>query len=342
MKNTFLNIILILAFSNVCFSQSTPSGRVKIKLFSGSITWDNMYISQNASAADHYEQKDALKLFNPDADLYSLSSDNVALSIDSRSYCGASIVPLAIKVTSTGNYSIRIESYTMSDSLVGWFKDELTGQLLQINAGVVHNFIMSEANIHVKDRFKILFTKSTVLGLNFTTFTAKQTPGKVQLSWNVNDESSIVNYIIERAANSDYFIPINVIPSKNSGITTYSFEDNNMITGKLLYRIKSVDKTGTIKFSPVRQVYNYQAGIKTYPNPVLEGKLSVEVNNVASGTYKVEILSLTGSIIYAGQLTCQSQSGSHTINLDASLAGGLYILKLSGQDVIKTCSVLVR
>jgi hypothetical protein len=71
-----------------------------------------------------------------------------------------------------------------------------------------------------------------------------------------------------------------------------------------------------------------RSGIQTYPNPVTGKRFTLRMDSVATGRYSLELYTTNGQLACRQQVDHTGQSAAYTIQLPASLARGLYVLRL--------------
>ena len=117
---------------------------------------------------------------------------------------------------------------------------------------------------------------------------------------------------------------------RNYTYTYYSPEK-----GENLYRLRMVDNDGTYAFSAIRtvSVENGTGRITAYPNPVVNGKLTITIPG--SEKYRAEITTLTGNLVLE-----QSLDKTQELNL-RGLVSGMYVLRVISTNGEAQTKVLV-
>src|SRR5204863_3339984 len=84
---------------------------------------------------------------------------------------------------------------------------------------------------------------------------------------------------------------------------SYTWFDPSPVKGDNFYRLKSVDKNGTVQFSSIIKITLgvAEGSIKVFPNPVVDKTISIQLNNVPAGDYTFSLYSVTGKRIYSGR-----------------------------------------
>ena len=134
------------------------------------------------------------------------------------------------------------------------------------------------------------------LPVELTSFTASVINNKIVLNWQTNSEVNNYGFDVERSTiSNNNWKKIGFI--EGSGTTTeqhsYSYTDNEILSGKIFYRLKQTDNDGSYKFSSIVEV---DAGEfpgefvlnQNYPNPFNPTtKISFIVKNSQSVELKV-------------------------------------------------------
>ncbi len=79
-----------------------------------------------------------------------------------------------------------------------------------------------------------------------------------------------------------------------------------------------------------------------YPNPVTNGVVGLQMNNVEKGTYSVKIFNSIGQELFSTNLKHDGGSATQTIQLGRSLAAGRYTMNISNGTTFITRTVVVE
>jgi hypothetical protein len=169
-----------------------------------------------------------------------------------------------------------------------------------------------------------------VLSCEFLNVKATLTGNAVRLNWEVLCKQQIDYFIIERSTDRQSF---NEVEAYNAA------DDVAAVTTDIIYyRIKAVAKDGKTNYSTIVAVRKQGANIKLLqilPNPVtdqLQILLSCKLNDDAD----VLILDASGKILYRFKETLQAGSNKITYRQVASLAPGIYYLKVMSKETNHT------
>ncbi len=181
----------------------------------------------------------------------------------------------------------------------------------------------------------LYFSSSTnVLPVDFKAFTAIKANNGVQLTWEVANEVNVKGYSVEKSVNGANFAAIGFVnaSSKNS----YNFTDASAVNGTVYYRIKSVDKDGSVKYSSTKSVNNNEATAEyaIYPNPAAN---ELVVKNLV-GTNNISIVDVTGKVVLS---RVNVTNNTATINITA-VSKGLYTVVVNNGKENKTFKLVIE
>jgi hypothetical protein len=193
-------------------------------------------------------------------------------------------------------------------------------------------FIFNTAPGSAKAIFYVVVTGTvnivTPVKLNF--FKASYFGEGASLFWNVENEVNFKEYIVERSTDGIKYETIDNIEARNS--KSYEFKVGKLNAGKNYFRLKMVDKNGKYEYSTVEvlEARTIKSNFNILPNPVatnlnfnwnedglyrfqligidgkqfkmgpvLKGMNALDVSNLKSGTYVLDIVNEKGEVIAA-------------------------------------------
>ncbi len=165
----------------------------------------------------------------------------------------------------------------------------------------------------------------------------------VQIEWTSEQENNIEKYEIERSQDAQYFMKIGTVASTgNSSVPIkYDFFDPKPFEGVNFYRIKIIE-TGQVFYSEILKVNtsNNVNGVFTiYPNPVVDNSIYVKLN-LPQGNYNLTLFNNTGRQIMKKEIKYVGGISIETIKLSNPLPAGMYMLKLTGENINLTRQVI--
>lgn len=136
------------------------------------------------------------------------------------------------------------------------------------------------------------------LPLNLKSFNATLQNDYVRLSWTTTDESNMDRFEIQRAAGSGDFKSIGTLLCRNqTSATDYGFTDYAPFNGSSTYRLKILEKSGSVKYSKVVTVsYKTENPNTLYPSPWRKGQ-GLFVRNAANERLTVELYDNAGTLL---------------------------------------------
>jgi hypothetical protein len=167
-------------------------------------------------------------------------------------------------------------------------------------------------------------------------FTAATTTNGISVDWKSASEENFDYYELQRAGEDLVFAPL-VRIEKNGGYritATYNFIDKTPFNGKNYYRLKSVDMDGTFEYSEVARANWTFSGMSAYPNPVVDRKFTLELEDLSSTPVAV-IVNGTGKEITRMIIS----SGRQEISLPDHIEAGIYYLRVIGINKVIKLSV---
>lgn len=164
----------------------------------------------------------------------------------------------------------------------------------------------------------------------------------VQLEWNVGIEDNVASYIIERAINSRDFAAITTVAAR--GNSNYAAFDANPVAGVNYYRIKTLDKDGSFKYSSILTVNisKAKAEVVVAPNPVKGGQLNLQIGGLEKGSYSLRLYNDLGQEVFSSQISTTGGSLSQSFTLPSNVKAGMYNLQLNGGEVKISKRVVIQ
>jgi hypothetical protein len=162
------------------------------------------------------------------------------------------------------------------------------------------------------------------LPVTFLGFIAKKNDnGTTKLLWNVGDEISVNNYVVERSMNGTVFTTVGSVNAE--GKADYTLEDNQVINDTRYYRVKNVDIDGKSKYTPVIKVSGKERStgqIQIYPVPAQD--IVYVQHDKAPMKATITIHSLDGRLVRQVQAISNSYQTSINVN---GLTAGIYLVR---------------
>lgn len=165
----------------------------------------------------------------------------------------------------------------------------------------------------------------------------------IQVDWITQSESNMDRYEIEKSANGQQFAKAGTVKAKGNSsiIVNYGWFDANPFNAINYYRIRSVETTGQVSYSPVVKV-NISTGrseIIFYPNPVIGNTIKLQLNNITRGNYTVILTNTLGQQVFKKLILHNGGSALQGITVN-NLPKGIYLLHVTGGGINFTKQVI--
>ncbi|TAH08752.1 MAG: T9SS C-terminal target domain-containing protein, partial [Sphingobacteriia bacterium] len=126
-----------------------------IGLYTDNLFWDQFVLIDHGSNKNSFDSTDAIKLPNPDVNIFSHSSDLQKLSIDARRINNTTMVPLQIESTITQPFYFKVLKAILPSDNKLVLHDRLTNQYLPLVNDSIYAFTLSDDSVKNKNRFEI-------------------------------------------------------------------------------------------------------------------------------------------------------------------------------------------
>ena len=174
--------------------------------------------------------------------------------------------------------------------------------------------------------------------VELVSFYADKGEGRTVLNWVTASELNNDYFNVERSLDGETFEVISKVKGQGtiSGISLYSFADEQTPSGKAYYRLTQVDYDGTATRSHVISVEQgiVSLEVQAAPNP-FTNSTDVHITSSLSDKARVVLTDLSGLHVYAG-----IHPTNEAVSVGQNIAAGVYILQVYLQDQIKTIRII--
>jgi hypothetical protein len=224
---------------------------------------------------------------------------------------------------STVGYTDMIDHVIISNEMNNWYINNSANVLDDVTS-LVTNFGNTTS-----DHYPV-FTRYTfepiIIPVRLVSFTAARNGNAVDINWRTENEDQLSHFVVERKTSADNWVTIHTVNARGgSNATDYATTDATPVNGVNQYRLKSVDRNGEFKYSPVKTVRFEQNAVYTiYPNPASSFvQIQFHQSNGFVGT--AFLVNQFGQNVQTKTLRLPSQQLYLPIS---QLANGVYWLKL--------------
>ncbi len=221
--------------------------------------------------------------------------------------------------TVTGN-NVLINDHT---SLSG------SGRYLRIygtKRGTIYGYSIWEL-----EAYGSLFT----LPVTVAAISAQSEANTVRVQWNVQNETAVRSYILERSIDGVRFAALHTIAARNiSTPQEYVSVDQAPLQGVNFYRVKITDIAGKITYTNIVKLNTAAttAEMNIFPNPATGRRFTLNLSGMENGKHTLSMYSVNGKLCYSRTINIASGNISQLITLPESFAAGSYYFVLTGTD----------
>jgi PKD repeat protein len=123
------------------------------------------------------------------------------------------------------------------------------------------------------DNFRLEATGLVPLALKENSLVAKKVDKKTALTWETDQSSDIVQYIIMRSGDDLKFEEIGSLYQNNVLSTEFKYEDQQPLGGNNYYKVGAKNIDGSLVYSNIVKVnHTFDKSINAFPNPVKAGQ----------------------------------------------------------------------
>jgi hypothetical protein len=205
------------------------------------INYDNWYLRfDNNSKSTSLDNRDGTKMNNSLLSLYSIASDNIHLSNDSRNTSNKEAVQLGLVTTKQQNYTISVAHNGTNKEL--YFKDNLLNTSTKLNEGASYSFdVTGESNTQGEQRFEIVTMQAPALTLPLASIKLSVSPNPVSDILNITSSgnttvriTNILGQVVRTVNTTDQTIKISVSDLQQGLYIVEVKNDTQSITEKII------------------------------------------------------------------------------------------------------------
>lgn len=163
--------------------------------------------------------------------------------------------------------------------------------------------------------------------------------GVAELTWDAVTDQHHDHFEIERSADGNTYYQL----GRSDEAPPYKFIDPSVRAGNNYYRIKQIDKDGSIKYSKAINIIYDPATviITTYPNPISD-YLNIRLSSLKRLTLKVTLVDVEGKIFFRQSGTFET--GINDIKIDMrNMPAQVYVMRIiNNNDQVLVTEKIVK
>jgi hypothetical protein len=191
---------------------------------------------------------------------------------------------------------------------------------------------------------------TSIVPVELSSFSAENINAEVILKWSTATETNNRGFEIERASSSTNPVQewqkIGYVPGFGTTTEpkTYSFADENILSGVYTYRLKQIDFDGSVNFSQSIEVEvtgpKDFALYQNYPNP-FNPSTTIKFTLPIKANVEIAVYNSLGekvTVIFAGEL----DTGFHELEFNASnLSSGIYFYRMVSNKFVSVKKMII-
>ncbi len=166
-----------------------------------------------------------------------------------------------------------------------------------------------------------------LLPIKITSFTALPKGSQVDLQWTISEQTNIASYqVLFSTDGRNFNTAIAIVAANINSSATYNAVHTTPVAGINYYRIKTIEKDGTISYSEIRKVTFGKSGtITVYPNPAVDMVNITVTGSMINKAATISIIAMDGKLVSQQRIANIGQT--ETVDV-SKLASGSYIIRL--------------
>ena len=249
---------------------------------------------------------------------YGNSPGNITLSFNFNDYNGTSPDP-------TNTYALL---YNPSDGTFGSGTNTLVPTVSTNASGNTVSFVVNTTNLP-NGYYTIIYNPVIVLPITLNNFSVtKLSADAAQAKWTVEPGSNWGYFTLERSTDGLQFTSIGTVAATgdNSIAENYSYTDNSPSRGINYYRLKMVDASGAISYSPtgILAFSEAMSPVTLYPIPTKD-ILHISAPGISEAR-DIDLVSVTGQVLESYSIS-QLDGSNLTVS---RLPPGSYFVRIRG------------
>jgi hypothetical protein len=351
-------------------SQTAYNSYLRLKLVADSNNYNDFVIGFNATSTTIYDSNVDSRFLpglGSNDSIGAISSDSIKTSakwVPFPKNSTAQVIKLFVSAKASGQYKLQRSDFRAIPAIYDvWLMDKYVKDSLDVkhNTTYIFDIDLSDTASYGNSRFMIVVRQDPALAVHLLSFSAVKARAGSQLAWTTENEANYTNFTVQRSTDGGTtFNALGGIASSGQG--TYSFLDNNPVSGSNIYRLMIQDLNDVTTFSnTVTLIYgnpnnSASSNISIYPNPAT-GVVNLSISQQTGGvspdspttgqsalqnlsltphlvttgaanisSYNIKIVDITGAVVQ------ESTSSSNSWQSDVSrLTPGTYIIQVQNK-----------
>ena len=320
--------------------ESSQRQFLRVSLFTGpnpdALIADGNAVAFDEAFSNNVDADDALKIMN--------SGENFGIQRAGKILAVEAKAPVAVQDTiyyamsnlRQQTYQLRFVPENMQATdleafLLDKFLDTSTPVSLR-DSSFANISVTADRASAARDRFEVVFRQMAALPVTLASLKAILKNKDILVEWNVENESDMQKYQVEKSLDGNNFTSIADVAADNKSVNKYDFTDKNPVYKNNYYRIRCITKDGKSIYSQIVKVSVGSGGsVSVFPNPIAQGTINIKFSNESAGTYQIRLTNSVGEVIVSKILN-QAFGNNKAILHCGRLSKGIYQLEITKPD----------
>lgn len=231
------------------------------------------------------------------------------------------------KLVVVGNFNVTAQTSSVTFPAAGiWYN-----YLMPINGGAA-TFSATGAAQSITlqpGEYYVYLNQQVVLPVSIVRFSGKSIGNNNVLSWDVQNETNLQQYQVQRSRNGIDFENIGSINA--NGQRNYSFTDVAVANSAIyFYRLKSVNADGSYQYSSIVRLGAKAAQLTVTPMPNrFDKSIQLNIANPVADAAQVVLSNTTGSVLLRRKVSLAEGNNALQLNNLPAMAQGIYLLTVT-------------
>lgn len=191
----------------------------------------------------------------------------------------------------------------------------------------ISGYIISAPITSFNGRFTLANTTTGTnpLPISLLDFSAYKQDNSVELNWTTASEKNSDKFEIEKSRDNFNYKKIGIVDAagNSNSLLSYTFNDEELTSGKIYYRLKMLDFDGSFEYSNVRYINIEKENIfSIYPNPCSADNFQIQLTKEIKSPCQFKIINLRGEIVFNGEIN----SSTNQISTKMLQPGAYFVL----------------
>ncbi len=185
-----------------------------------------------------------------------------------------------------------------------------------------------------------------VLPVTLVRFGVEKDGLQARVKWQTANEAAMQEYVVERSIDGALFRPLATVAANGAASNDYTLVDDlqGLTSGRMYYRLKAVEKTGSAAYSAIASVRlsgDATLQLQVTPNPA-KGPVTVMVSKTTAADGSLALYDQAGRQLVAKSIRLMAGTTALLLNEMQAFPNGTYFLRLTTNGSVMTQQVVLQ